>query len=69
MKYNRRNGDKSNYSKAFAIGIGLNVTFVAVDDEFITSLQTELEKKFKIKHTTFQVESRAMEKNCQTDCE
>lgn len=39
------------------------------DDEFITSLQTELEKKFKIKHTTFQVESRAMEKNCQTDCE
>jgi len=40
------------------------------DDEFITNLQTELEKKFKINHTTFQVENKAMEKGCrQTDCE
>jgi cobalt-zinc-cadmium efflux system protein len=38
------------------------------DDKFITRLQKELEKKFGISHTTFQIEKGTIEKNCLVDC-
>jgi cobalt-zinc-cadmium efflux system protein len=38
------------------------------DDRFITTLQNELKEKFNIGHTTFQIENRNLEQNCDTDC-
>jgi cobalt-zinc-cadmium efflux system protein len=38
------------------------------DDNFITSLQNELKKKFNIGHTTFQIENRNLQQSCDTDC-
>ena len=38
------------------------------DDDFITLLQNELKKKFNIVHTTFQIENRNLQQNCDTDC-
>lgn len=38
------------------------------DDRFITSLQNELKDKFNIGHTTFQIENKNMQQNCDTDC-
>lgn len=37
-------------------------------DEFISDLQKELQKKFKISHTTFQIENKLVEENCNMDC-
>lgn len=37
-------------------------------DQFIADLQKELKDKFGIGHTTFQVERRNMDINCETDC-
>lgn len=38
------------------------------DDKFISDLQKELEQKFGIDHTTFQVENTRIEKDCRTHC-
>jgi cobalt-zinc-cadmium efflux system protein len=38
------------------------------DDNFITSLQNELKDKFNIGHTTFQIENKNLQQNCETDC-
>ncbi|MBW6535078.1 MAG: cation diffusion facilitator family transporter [Mariniphaga sp.] len=38
------------------------------DDGFITLLQKELKKKFNIGHTTFQIENKNLQQNCDTDC-
>jgi cobalt-zinc-cadmium efflux system protein len=38
------------------------------DDRFITTLQNELKEKFNIGHTTFQIENRNLQQNCDTDC-
>ena len=38
------------------------------DDAFLARLQEELEHKFGIGHTTFQIEKEQVEANCQTDC-
>jgi cobalt-zinc-cadmium efflux system protein len=37
-------------------------------DQFIADLQKELKDKFGIGHTTFQVERRNIDINCETDC-
>lgn len=37
-------------------------------DRFIAELQQELKEKFGIGHTTFQIERRNLEINCETDC-
>lgn len=38
------------------------------DDRFITTLQNELKDKFNIGHTTFQIENKDLQQNCDTDC-
>lgn len=38
------------------------------DDRFITTLQNELKERFNIGHTTFQIENRNLQQNCDTDC-
>lgn len=38
------------------------------DDRFITTLQNELKEKFNIGHTTFQIENRNLQQNCDTGC-
>lgn len=38
------------------------------DDHFITTLQNELKNKFNIGHTTFQIENKNLQQNCDTDC-
>jgi cobalt-zinc-cadmium efflux system protein len=38
------------------------------DDHFITTLQNELKERFNIGHTTFQIENRNLQQNCDTDC-
>ncbi|WP_340111684.1 cation diffusion facilitator family transporter [Maribellus mangrovi] len=38
------------------------------DDEFLARLQDDLEHKFAIGHTTFQIEKEQVEANCNTDC-
>jgi len=38
------------------------------DDAFLARLQDDLEHKFGIGHTTFQIEKEQVEANCQTDC-
>jgi cobalt-zinc-cadmium efflux system protein len=38
------------------------------DDQFIAKLQKELKNKFGIGHTTFQIEKRNIDVNCETDC-
>lgn len=38
------------------------------DDKFIHSLQHELKHKFGISHTTFQIENKKLEINCNSDC-
>ncbi len=37
-------------------------------NEFISDLQKEMQKEFKISHTTFQIENKLGEENCNTDC-
>jgi len=37
-------------------------------DQFIAELQQELKDEFGIGHTTFQIERRNLEVNCETDC-
>jgi len=37
-------------------------------DHFIGDLQAAVDKKFGINHTTFQVENRQIEEDCDTDC-
>ncbi|MBD3413663.1 MAG: hypothetical protein GF421_04425 [Candidatus Aminicenantes bacterium] len=39
------------------------------DQEFILNLQNAFRQKFKINHTTFQIEDRDMEEGCETNCE
>lgn len=38
------------------------------DDAFLARLQKELEHRFGIGHTTFQIEQQQIESNCNTDC-
>jgi len=38
------------------------------NDGFISELQHELQHKFGIGHTTFQIEDKVLEENCMTDC-
>jgi cobalt-zinc-cadmium efflux system protein len=38
------------------------------DDSFIFNLQKEMEKKFGIGHSTFQVENKRIEDECELDC-
>lgn len=38
------------------------------NDKFIATLQEQLLRKFKIGHTTFQIENKSLEKDCNTDC-
>ena len=38
------------------------------DDTFIPKLQEELKQKFDIGHTTFQIENKKIERDCETDC-
>lgn len=38
------------------------------DDQLIRNLQNELQDKFGISHTTFQIENNRIEKQCETDC-
>ena len=38
------------------------------DDSFIARLQNDLEQEFGISHTTFQIETSAIDKNCAADC-
>lgn len=38
------------------------------NDQFIANLQNELKSRFGIGHTTFQIERRNLEINCETDC-
>jgi len=38
------------------------------DDDFISNLQKELKKEFKIGHTTFQIENKISKENCNTEC-
>ncbi|MFW5878163.1 MAG: cation diffusion facilitator family transporter [bacterium] len=38
------------------------------DDKFIYDLQVELKEKFSIGHTTFQVENKRIEEDCELDC-
>ena len=38
------------------------------DDHFLTELQKLLKKEFGIQHTTFQIENRNMEEECETEC-
>lgn len=37
-------------------------------DDFISNLQKELQKEFKINHTTFQIENKLVEENCNMEC-
>lgn len=39
-----------------------------VNDNFISNLQHQLQHKFGIGHTTFQIEDKNLEENCMTDC-
>lgn len=38
------------------------------DDSFLAQLQDDLEHKFQIGHTTFQIEKEPIDANCKTDC-
>lgn len=38
------------------------------DDKFIAELQKDLEHEFGITHTTFQMENKQIEENCNADC-
>jgi cobalt-zinc-cadmium efflux system protein len=38
------------------------------DDQFISTLQTELKEKFSIEHTTFQIENKNLQQSCGNNC-